>query len=57
MRISAAIRGNADQLTGLMENVILGRLIPAGTGFKGSNKEKMINDMLAERRSHEYSEN
>jgi DNA-directed RNA polymerase subunit beta' len=57
MLISAAIRGNADQLTGLMENVILGRLIPAGTGFKGSNKEKMINDMLAERRSHEYSEN
>ena len=56
MLISAAIRGNADQLTGLMENVILGRLIPAGTGFKGSNKEKMINDMLAEKRSHEYSE-
>jgi DNA-directed RNA polymerase subunit beta' len=56
MLISAAIRGNDDKLTGLMENVILGRLIPAGTGFHGSNKEKMINDMLAEKRSHEYSE-
>jgi hypothetical protein len=28
-----------------MENVILGRLIPAGTGFKGSRKAKMIADM------------
>ncbi len=56
MLISAAIRGNDDKLAGLMENVILGRLIPAGTGFKGSNKEKMINDMLAEKRSQEYSE-
>jgi hypothetical protein len=25
-----------------MENVILGRLIPAGTGFKGSPKQKLI---------------
>jgi DNA-directed RNA polymerase subunit beta' len=56
MLISASIRGNDDKLSGLMENVILGRLIPAGTGFKGSNKEKMINDMLAEKRSQEYSE-
>jgi DNA-directed RNA polymerase subunit beta' len=57
MLISAAIRGNDDHLSGLMENVILGRLIPAGTGFHGSNKEKMVNDMLAEKRSTEYSEN
>ena len=32
-----------DRLTGLKENVILGRLIPAGTGFKGSPKEKLVN--------------
>ncbi|MDP3770397.1 MAG: DNA-directed RNA polymerase subunit beta' [bacterium] len=32
--IDAAIRGRRDDLRGLKENVILGRLIPAGTGFK-----------------------
>jgi len=36
--INAAIRGSKDLLTGLKENVIIGRLIPAGTGFIGSNK-------------------
>ncbi len=30
----AALAGAADDLRGLKENVILGRLIPAGTGFK-----------------------
>jgi DNA-directed RNA polymerase subunit beta' len=43
--INSAIRGNLDKLTGLMENVIIGRLIPAGTGYPGSPKEKMIKDM------------
>ena len=32
--IDAAIRGKKDELRGLKENVILGRLIPAGTGFR-----------------------
>lgn len=49
MLIGSALRGNADELSGLMENVILGRLIPAGTGFKGSQKAKMIEDMRRER--------
>jgi DNA-directed RNA polymerase subunit beta' len=40
--INAAVRGMEDDLNGLMENVILGRLIPAGTGFAGSPKAKMI---------------
>ncbi|MEK9195169.1 MAG: DNA-directed RNA polymerase subunit beta' [Patescibacteria group bacterium] len=31
--IDAAIRGKKDELRGLKENVILGRLIPAGTGY------------------------
>jgi DNA-directed RNA polymerase subunit beta' len=31
----AALRGKVDQLLGLKENVILGNLIPAGTGFRG----------------------
>jgi DNA-directed RNA polymerase subunit beta' len=30
----AAIEGKTDQLIGLKENVILGKLIPAGTGFR-----------------------
>jgi hypothetical protein len=30
----AAIEGRRDDLVGLKENVILGKLIPAGTGFK-----------------------
>lgn len=30
----AALAGKSDQLVGLKENVILGHLIPAGTGFK-----------------------
>lgn len=40
--IRAAIKGSRDELLGLKENVIIGRLIPAGTGFKGGYKEKLI---------------
>src|ERR1035437_8576823 len=40
--INSAVRGSQDNLVGLMENVIIGRLIPAGTGFKGSPKWTMI---------------
>ncbi|OGY47475.1 MAG: DNA-directed RNA polymerase subunit beta' [Candidatus Buchananbacteria bacterium RIFCSPHIGHO2_01_FULL_46_12] len=32
--INAAVEGKIDYLRGLKENVIIGRLIPAGTGFK-----------------------
>jgi len=34
--IKAAIEGREDHLKGLKENVIIGKLIPAGTGFKRS---------------------
>jgi DNA-directed RNA polymerase subunit beta' len=34
----AAINGKVDMLLGLKENVIMGRLIPAGTGTSGYNK-------------------
>ncbi|MEA3398478.1 MAG: DNA-directed RNA polymerase subunit beta' [Patescibacteria group bacterium] len=33
--IEAAVSGKIDYLEGLKENVIIGRLIPAGTGYKG----------------------
>jgi DNA-directed RNA polymerase subunit beta' len=36
----AAIRGKADRLVGLKENVIVGHLIPAGTG------QRIFNDMI-----------
>lgn len=45
--INAAVKGSEDKLSGLMENVIIGRLIPAGTGFPGSKKFERINDMSA----------
>jgi DNA-directed RNA polymerase subunit beta' len=35
----AAIEGKQDDLRGLKENVIIGKLIPAGTGFKGPQAE------------------
>ncbi len=40
--INSAVRGSEDDLVGLMENVIIGRLIPAGSGFVGSPKHSMI---------------
>jgi DNA-directed RNA polymerase subunit beta' len=36
----AAIRGKMDQLMGMKENVIVGHLIPAGTG------QRVFNDMI-----------
>jgi len=47
--INAAVRGSEDNLAGLMENVIIGKLIPAGSGFAGSNKQVMIADMQSKR--------
>ena len=37
--IEAALNGKIDFLRGLKENVIIGRLIPAGTGYKGHNEK------------------
>ncbi len=48
MLIGASLKANKDPLYGIMENVIIGRLIPAGTGFKGSKKHQMIEDFKAE---------
>ena len=36
----AAVRGTTDHLRGLKENVIVGRLIPAGTGMAYHNSRK-----------------
>lgn len=37
----AAVSGKVDNLVGLKENVIVGRLIPAGTGFAYHEKQKL----------------
>jgi len=37
--IDAALNGKIDYLEGLKENVIIGRLIPAGTGYKSGKKK------------------
>ena len=40
MLTDAAVNNKVDRLTGLKENVIVGRLIPAGTGNKVRNYKK-----------------
>jgi len=47
--IQASLRGTVDELKGLKENVIIGRLIPAGTGFPGSKKSERIQQFQNER--------
>jgi len=47
--INAALKGSVDTLRGLKENVILGRLIPAGTGFAGSKKRAAIDELQVRR--------
>ncbi len=41
----AAIKGKIDPLIGLKENVIIGKLIPAGTGMKRYSEVKLDSDM------------
>ena len=45
----AAIKGKIDPLVGLKENVIIGKLIPAGTGMKRYRSVKLDCDEEAER--------
>ncbi len=45
MLIDASLRGAQDKLLGLKENIIIGRLVPAGSGFKGSKKWEMVNEI------------
>ncbi|WP_153050786.1 hypothetical protein, partial [Streptococcus suis] len=52
----AAIRGKRDNLLGLKENVIIGKIIPAGTGMaryrnlepQAINEVEIIEDTVAE---------
>ena len=38
----AAVRGSVDKLRGLKENVVVGRLVPAGTGYQSKIDETAI---------------
>lgn len=40
----AAIQGRLDKLKGLKENVIVGRLVPAGTGFRDFSRIKLATE-------------
>ena len=44
MLTEAAVVGKTDQLVGLKENVIVGRLIPAGTGAELNQLRQVAND-------------
>jgi DNA-directed RNA polymerase subunit beta' len=53
----AALAGKVDYLVGLKENVILGHLVPAGTGFKMHQEaEVRLNAPQAERRAEAAAE-
>ena len=45
----AAVSGKKDHLVGLKENVILGRLIPAGTGLEAIRRINVIDERTEER--------
>ena len=44
MLTEAAINGKTDDLRGLKENVIMGRLIPAGTGLPAYKRPNVLVD-------------
>ncbi len=53
----AAISGRVDYLRGLKENVIMGRLIPAGTGMKYYRNVKVVDDPTMNRKvTDEYDD-
>lgn len=52
----AAVEGQTDMLTGLKENVILGRLIPAGTGFSEWHELEVSHDAIANTDAEELPE-
>jgi len=53
----AAISGKRDNLYGLKENVIIGKLIPAGTGFRSRKGADLMDSLgTAGRRGHRLNE-
>ena len=63
MLTDAAIKGKVDHLIGLKENVIIGKLIPAGTGCEGDRPTNHIIaakaaelKQIREERNHRHEE-
>jgi DNA-directed RNA polymerase subunit beta' len=52
----AAIKGRIDPLIGLKENVLLGKLIPAGTGMKNYRSVKLDTDAAIEAKANSADE-
>ena len=54
----AAIKGKTDELKGLKENVIIGKLLPAGTGLRGPLKspETIARELEEEQQAKELDE-
>ncbi|MBI5511702.1 MAG: DNA-directed RNA polymerase subunit beta' [Deltaproteobacteria bacterium] len=50
----ASLAGKVDELRGLKENVIMGRLVPAGTGLTGYNKLSAVVDPELLEEDEEY---
>ena len=44
MLTEAAVAGKVDKLRGLKENILMGRIIPAGTGLPGYQRLKAMVD-------------
>lgn len=54
----AAVKGKTDELKGLKENVIIGKLLPAGTGLRGPLKspETIARELEEEQKARELEE-
>ena len=52
----AAIKGKIDPLIGLKENVIIGKLIPAGTGMKCYSNIKLDTDLAEDEEEYDEDE-
>ena len=64
MLTEAAIKGKVDPLIGMKENVIIGKLIPAGTGMKRYRNIRLDSEFLEteelmydEYEDYEYEDN
>ena len=53
----AAVRGSSDRLKGLKENVVVGRLIPAGTGLDFHKERKLARSFDIEKESEDNLNN
>lgn len=56
MLIEASLRGAKDKLVGLKENIIVGNLVPAGTGYEGSPKKAMIDELQSKENGYKEKE-